>query len=356
MGTNPFAQARAPRDERTYAAARERWAQVAKPVGSLGYLEEAISRICALEGTLDISLAHKCMAVVCADNGVVAQGVSASTAEVTRIVARNVAEGTSSINRMCAVANVDVFAYDLGMIEPLDHPKMDNRRICAATADISSGPAMERAQALRAIETGIEIACELKGAGYEVIGTGEVGIGNTTTSTAVASLLLGKDPRDLSGAGAGLDEAGRSHKADIIERAIRVNAPDPSDPIDVLAKVGGLDLCCLAGICLGAAQAKIPVVLDGIISGAAALAAFRMDTTSVNAMIPSHLSEEPAASFILDSLGLVPVIHAGMRLGEGTGASAMMPLLDMALAVFQTAATFESSGIRLNDYDPKALT
>ena len=331
-------------------AARRHWDAIAKPQGSLGVLEDDVVRICALTGTLAPSIERRCVVVLCADNGVIARGVSSSGPEVSRLVAENVARGRSSVNLMARTAGIDVVACDLGLFEPSDEDGLRDLRIMAGTHDICTGPAMSHEQAREAVLVGMRLADELADAGFSLICTGEVGIANTTTATAVACALTGARPAAVCGRGAGLTDDGLARKVAVIERALEVNAPDARDGLDVLAKVGGLDICGMCGLFLGGAKRRVPVVVDGLISAAAAACAQAICPSSVDAMLASHRSSEPAQALLLDRLGLTPAIDAGMRLGEGTGACALVPLLDMAISVFTGAATLEGSDIV--SYDP----
>lgn len=325
-------------------AAIAKWNAVAKPIGGLGVLEGDIARIAALTGSADVSLARRAVVVLCADNGVVQQGVSQCGPEVTTAVAANLALGRSSASRMAAVAGADVLAVDMGMFEPPEVPNLMDFSVAPGTGDICYGPAMTRAQAMRAIETGIKLAEALKANGYDVIASGEMGIGNTTTSSAMASVLLGMPVEAVTGRGAGLDDEGLDRKVRVIKRAIQVNDPDPADALDVLAKLGGFDIAGLVGLFIGGAIHRIPVVVDGFISAVAAYTAALLCPNCACALIASHASSEPAAKRLLDELGLKPAIQAGMHLGEGTGAIALLPLLDQALALYD-GTTFAASGI-----------
>lgn len=330
-------------DEAARAACKARWDAVAKPLGSLGLLETAVQRIAALTGNADISLAQRTVLVLCADNGVVREGVTQTDSSVTRQVAQSLALGTSSVCRMAAVARCSVVPVDMGMLAPV--AGVLDRRVRAGTGDIAKEPAMTRAQAEEAIRTGIDLARMQKAAGAQIIATGEMGIGNTTTSAAVAGVLLGIDPAAEAGRGAGLSDAGLARKRAALRRAVAVNRPDPADPLGVLAAVGGLDLAGLCGVFLGCALARLPVVVDGCISATAALAAVRLCPRAVVAMLASHLPDEPIGAPLLRALGLEPPLHAGLRLGEGTGAVSLLPLLDMALAVYNTAGSFDDIGV-----------
>lgn len=326
-------------------AARVWWDRLAKPLGGLGLLEDAIVRVAALTGSADVTLERRALLVLCSDNGVVAQGVSQSDSGVTATVARALAEGRSTVCHMARVAHCPVVPVDMGILDFTPAPGVRNCRIRNGTADITRGPAMSREECQRAIWTGVRLVEELAGQGIAIIATGEMGIGNTTTSSAVASVLLSQSPACVTGRGAGLSDAGLTRKVAAIERAIAVNRPDAADPVDVLAKVGGLDLAGLCGIFLGGARYRVPVLVDGVISATAALCALRLCPAAGGAMLASHVSAEPAGRLLLDALELEPLITAGMHLGEGTGAVAALPLLDMALAVYHGGNTFDRMGM-----------
>lgn len=332
-------------EEAARAACRAHWDAVAKPLGSLGLLEADIQKIAALTGSPDVRLSRRAVLVLCADNGVVREGVTQTDSGVTRQVARSLAAGTSSVCRMAAQAGCAVVPADLGMLEPAGVPGVLDRRVRAGTGNIAQGPAMTRAEAQQAIQAGIGLARMQKAAGVQILATGEMGIGNTTTSAAVAGVLLGLDAGETVGRGAGLSDAGLSRKRAAVRRAVAVNRPDPADPLDVLAKVGGLDIAGLCGVFLGAALERVPALIDGCISAAAALVAARLCPRARAAMLASHLPAEPTGAPLLHALGLQPLLCAGLRLGEGTGAVAALPLLDMALAVYHGAGSFHDVGV-----------
>ncbi len=335
-----------PVDESACAACKARWNNIAKPLGSLGKLETVLSQIAAITGSTNIHIEKKCVLVFCADNGVLAQGVAQSTHDVTTAIARSLAAGTASVNAMAAAAGADVFPIDVGMVDEVT--EIPSYRIAAGTADMTQGPAMLREQAVQAIRTGMELVREKKAAGYQVIATGEAGIGNTTTAAAIASVLLSLPVEEVTGRGSGLSDAGLLRKQNAIRRAIARNSPDRGDPIDVLAKVGGFDIAAMCGAFLGGAMYRVPVVIDGLISSVAALCAARLCPAVRGYLIPSHLTAEPAGIRIMEELSLDPLLHGELRLGEGTGAVALFPMLDMAAAVYHNAATF--GGIRVEAY------
>ena len=325
--------------------AQRRWDSIAHPLNSLGLLERDIVHIAGITGSADMDLSKKAVVVMCADNGVVAQGVTQTGQDVTAIVTENMSTGDTSVCRMAAAAGAEVIPVDIGVARPVAGERIRQCNVRRGTADMTQGPAMTREEAVQAVETGIELVRELKDKGYGLIGTGEMGIGNTTTSSAIASVLLGKDPAEVTGRGAGLTSEGLERKIRAIETAIQVNKPNPADPLDVLSKVGGLDLAGLCGVFLGGAACRIPVLVDGFISSAAALTAARLCPAAVDYMLGSHASNEPAGRMVLEELGLKPFLYANMCLGEGTGAAAVMPLLDMALAVYDGMTTFADEQI-----------
>ncbi len=334
-----------PADQTAAQAAQARWDAIAKPLGSLGALEDAVVRMAAMTGTPNVDLSKRAVVVMCADNGVVAQGVTQTGQEVTAIVAENMSSGDTSVCAMARAARAEVVPVDIGVATPLTGERIVQKNIRRGTADMTQGPAMTREEAERAVLTGVEIAQALCGQGVRLLATGEMGIGNTTSSSAVAAVFLDKEPVVMTGRGAGLSSEGLQRKIHAIETAIQVNKPNAQDPLDVVSKVGGLDLAGLAGVFLGGALCRVPVLVDGFISSVAALIAARICPTCKDYMLGSHASDEPASKLVLAELGLKPFLYAGMRLGEGTGAVAVMPLLDMGLAVYWEMTTFEAADI-----------
>ncbi len=325
-----------------YRAARQHWDTLAKPLGSLGVLEENVTKIAALSGKRQ--LLRRTLLVFCSDNGVVAQGISQSDASVTTAVAAALGRGDSTVNFMAKTANCTVLPVDIGMLEPTP-PGVQTEKRMPGTHDITLGPAMTRKMCIQTIETGFRLAEAQIKTGADILLLGEMGIGNTTTSAAVASVLLHQSPEILTGRGAGLSNDGLQRKIRVIDRAVQVNQPNPEDPIDVLRKIGGLDLAALCGVCLGGARYQVPVLLDGVITNTAALCAVRLCPAVQGALIASHVSQEPAAKLLLDALELQPCISAGLHLGEGSGAVLALPLLDQALAVYNSGHTFDALGI-----------
>ena len=334
-----------PADQEAMGRAKARWDSIAKPLGSLGLLEDAVIRVAGMTGSPDVDLSRRAVVVMCADNGVVARGVTQTGQEVTAIVAENMSSGDTSVCAMARAANAQVVPVDVGVARPLTGERVVQRNIRRGTADMTLGPAMTRSEAERAVLVGVEAAQGLCARGINLLATGEMGIGNTTTSSAIAAVLLDRPVEDMTGRGAGLSSEGLQRKIAAIRTAVSVNRPDPADVLDVLHKVGGLDIAGLAGVFLGGALCRVPVLVDGFISSVAALAAARLCPACKDYMLGSHASEEPASKLVLSALGLRPFLYAGMRLGEGTGAVAVMPLLDMGLAVYREMATFEDTNI-----------
>ena len=334
-----------PADQEAMRRAKARWDSIAKPLGSLGALEDAVIRIAGMTGSPDVDISKRAVVVMCADNGVVAEGVTQTGQEVTAIVAENMSTGDTSVCAMSRAAGAEVVPVDIGTVTPLKGARIRQKCVRRGTANMTQGPAMSREEAVQAILAGVEIAQELRGQGVNLLATGEMGIGNTTTSSALAAVLLNRPVEDMTGRGAGLSSEGLQRKIRAIETAVRVNRPDPGDVLDVLHKVGGLDIAGLAGVFLGGALCRTPVLVDGFISSVAALVAARLCPQCKDYMLGSHASEEPASKLVLSELGLRPFLYAGMRLGEGTGAVAVMPLLDMGLAVYREMTTFEDTNI-----------
>lgn len=334
-----------PLDQRAMEEAQRRWDSIAHPLNSLGLLERDIVRIAGITGSADMDLSKKAVVVMCADNGVVAQGVTQTGQDVTAIVTENMSKGDTSVCCMSRVAGAEVIPVDIGVAKPVTGARIRQKCVRRGTADMTQGPAMTREEAAQAVMTGLELVGELKEAGYRILATGEMGIGNTTTSSAIVSVLLGKEAAEVTGRGAGLSTEGYQKKIAAVERAIALNRPDPADGLDVLHKVGGLDIAGLAGVFLGGAVHHIPVLVDGFISSAAALTAAAICPACRDYMLGSHASNEPAGRMVLEALGLRPFLFAEMCLGEGTGAVAVMPLLEMGAAVYRGMCTFEATDI-----------
>lgn len=329
-----------PASQEAISQAWNHWNNLALPLHSLGRLQDTVVRIAGMTGSPQVELKKKALVVMCADNGVVEEGVTQSGQEVTLIVSENFLQEKATASILCRQAGADIFPVDIGIASD---SKIIPRKIAYGTKNMAKEPAMTRIEAKKALEVGISMAEELKEKGYGIIATGEMGIGNTTTSSAITSVLLQVDPEEVTGRGAGLSSEGLEKKVSVIRKAIALHQPDREDILDVLSKVGGLDIAGMAGVFLGGAALGIPVVADGFISCVAALCAVRMCPAVRDYIITSHKSKEPAANMILEALDIPVFLDCDMCLGEGSGAVAIYPLLDMALAVYNGMTTFAAN-------------
>ncbi|WP_455190275.1 nicotinate-nucleotide--dimethylbenzimidazole phosphoribosyltransferase [Eubacterium ramulus] len=332
-----------PVDAAAMAAAKQHWDGLGKPLGSLGRLEKALIQIAGIQRTGDVHIDRKALVIMCADNGVVEEGVTQCGQEVTATVAENFLDEKSCVAIMCRRAGTKICPVDIGMA--VDTPRVEKRKIAYGTKNMAKEPAMTREQAVAAIEVGIAKAEELHAQGYEMLATGEMGIGNTTTSSAMTAVYLGLDVETVTGRGAGLSSYGLQRKIHAIKQAIAVNQPDPENPLDVLAKVGGLDIAGMCGLFLGGAAQQMPVVMDGFISQVAALTAVRLVPECADYILASHVSEEPGANILLKALEKDAFLTCGMRLGEGSGAVALFPILDFASDIYHKMSTFVQADI-----------
>lgn len=332
-----------PLDEEKMNIAKKRWDNIAKPLHSLGKMEDIITQIVGITGQERVDISRKVLVAMCADNGVVEEGVTQTGQEVTAIVADNFVKETTTACVMCHQCGVDIMPVDVGMAT--DTTARRDFKVAYGTRNMTKGPAMTREEAVKAIEAGINVARELKEKGYRMLATGEMGIGNTTTSSAVASVLLKQPVEAMTGRGAGLTSEGLVRKINAIKKAIEVNQPDSRDAVDVLAKVGGFDIGGMAGVFLGGAALRMPVLMDGFISCVSALIAKMICPQSADYMIASHVSKEPAAHLILEYMGKQPILYADMCLGEGTGAIALCPFIDMGATLYNTLSTFEDINV-----------
>ncbi len=328
-------------DQKSMEEARAHWMTVAKPLFSLGKLEDTVIKMAGIKGTADVTLGKKGLIIMCADNGVVEEGVTQTGQDVTAAVADNFTKGNTSVCIMSKVAGVDLFPIDIGMAVDVASVSDPEKKVMYGTKNFRKEKAMTKEQALQAIELGIRTVESCVENGYGILATGEMGIGNTTTSSAVASVLLNRPVEEVTGRGAGLTSEGLARKIQVIAEAIEMHQPDPEDVIDVLSKVGGLDIAGLTGVFLGGAIYHVPIIVDGFISAVAALCAVRIKKEVEDYLIPSHVSKEPAGSMLLEALSLSPLIHCNMCLGEGTGAVAVIPLIEMGLRVYREMATFD---------------
>ena len=337
-----------PVDQKAKEDAKEHWDGLGKPLGSLGRLEDVIIQIAGIQRTPQIHIENKALVIMCADNGVVEEGVTQCGQEVTASVAENFLDEKSCVAIMCKRAGAGIFPVDIGMA--VDTPRVEKRKIAYGTKNMTKEPAMTRAQAVAAIEAGIAKAQELKNLGYELLATGEMGIGNTTTSSAMTAVFLGMEPEMVTGRGAGLSGDGLKRKVQAIRRAIFLHEPDASDPLDVLSKVGGFDIAGMCGLFLGGAALQMPVIMDGFISQVAALTAVRLVPECADYILASHVSQEPGADILLHALQKEAFLTCEMRLGEGSGAVAIFPLLDFASDIYHKMSTFAQ--IEVEAYQP----
>lgn len=332
-------------DKEAQEQARRHQDTLIKPMGSLGMLEDVAVKISGITGEIMPWLEKKAVITMAGDHGVAREGVSAASQDVTPQMVRGFLDGGAAINVLTRHAGARVVCVDMGIVKTVDDPRLVVRRIGPGTNNIAEGPAMTREQARAAVEAGIEIAAEEVRGGTRLLATGDMGIGNTTPSTAILAAFTGFPVPLLTGKGTGLNPSGVQRKIRLIEKALAVNSPDPRDGLDVLTKVGGFEIGGLAGVILGAAASRVPVVIDGFISGAAAMIARSLAPRSVDYMIASHLSEEPGHRTMLTWLGIEPMLHMRMRLGEGTGAALAFTMIDAALKIVREMATFEEAGV-----------
>ena len=333
-------------DPAVAAQARRRLDALTKPPGSLGRLEDLALQLSAITGRCPPRIAHPVIFTLAADHGVAVEGVSAYPQVVTAQMVANFLRGGAAVNALAREAGARVVVADLGVASPLPaHPDLARAAVAPGTGNMARGPAMSRAQALEAIERGAALVDGAAARGLDLVGTGEMGIANTTAASAITAALTGARPEEVTGPGTGLDAAGRARKAAVIARALAVNRPDPADPLDVLAKVGGFEIAGLAGVILAGAARRCPVLLDGFIAGAAALVAVGLAPAAREYLIASHRSPEPGHPHALAALGLAPYLDLDLRLGEGTGAALCVGLARAAARVLAEMATFESAGV-----------
>ena len=333
-------------DENAMAAARQRQSQLTKSAGSLGRLEQLSVRLAGMTGQAIPEIDRKAVVVMAADHGVTQEGVSAYPSEVTAQMVANFLAGGAAINALARQVGARVAVIDMGVAVDLEpHPDLTVRKIAAGTANMAKGPAMSREQAIKAIEIGREVMRGLAEENVQLVGTGEMGIGNTTSSSAITAAITGANVHEVVGRGTGIDDDGLARKRSAVRRALETNRPDSGDPIDVLAKVGGFEIGGLTGLILEAASLRVPVVLDGFITGAAALLAAELEPGSRDYMIAAHQSVERGHAIILSHLGLEPLMRLELRLGEGSGAALAMHTLEAAVRTLDEMATFESAGV-----------
>ena len=329
-------------DGNAMAAARERQAQLAKPPGSLGRLEALSVQLAGITGNVHNTIEKKHLLVFAADNGVVEEGVSSAPQNVTLMQTINLTRHKTGASTLCRHFGCDITVCDVGVNADIRDPKVLDRKVANGTQNIARGPAMTREQAIQAILTGMELA---RNTDADVIGIGEMGIGNTTTSSAVLSVLLDADVNTVTGRGGGITDQSFLKKKQVIQTAIALNCPDKSDVIDVLAKVGGFDIAAMCGAFIGCAATRRPAVIDGFISAVAALCAYKLCSNAVHYFIPIHASYEIGYQLAMDAMGLEPLFLLGMRLGEGSGCPLAFEVLGAACAIINDMATFDQAGI-----------
>jgi len=326
-------------------AAQQHSDQLTKPPGSLGKLEHTASQLAAITGELWPDLSKRTVIIMAGDHGVCDEGISAFPQSVTPQMVHNFLQGGAAVNVLARAAQADVVCVDIGVAAELAHEQLVSRKVMYGTRNMAQGAAMTREQAIEGIAVGIELVEKLHASGSRMFATGEMGIGNTTPSAAIVAVMTGISAEQAAGRGTGISDHMLMHKISVIEQAIRVNEPDRNDPLDVLSKVGGIEIAGLVGVILGAAKLRCPVVLDGYISTAAALIAAALAGASKGYMIASHQSQEQGHVFALSALDLSPCIQLDLRVGEGTGAVLSFHFIDAALKLMQEMATFSSAGI-----------
>jgi nicotinate-nucleotide--dimethylbenzimidazole phosphoribosyltransferase len=330
------------------AAETTAWArldELTKPPRSLGRLEEIAARVARIQNTDHPTVARKAILLMAGDHGVVAEGVSSFPQEVTWQMVANISAGGAAISQLAASVGSEVRVYDVGVARDVELPGVELRKVAYGTANMALGPAMTREQCARAVLVGVEAAREAAQEGVLLLGTGEMGIGNSTAAAALTAVFTGADPEAVVGRGTGLDDAGVAHKADVIRNAFVANRITELDTLGVLSAVGGLEIAALAGVVIGAAEEGVCVVSDGFISGAATLAAVALCPNARDYVFPSHLSVEPGHRVVLDALGFEPVLELDMRLGEGTGAALAMGIIDASCRMMSGMATFAEAGV-----------
>ena len=331
-----------PLDEAAMAKARERQAQLAKPPGSLGRLEDLSVQLAGITGQVHNKMEKKHLLVFAADNGVVAEGVSSAPQSVTLSQTINLTRAKTGASTLCKHFGCGITVCDVGVNAQIKDPKVLNRKIAFGTQNIVNGPAMTREQAVQAVMTGAELAMSTKA---DVLGIGEMGIGNTTTSSAILSVLLDADVDAVTGRGGGITDDSFRKKKEVIHTAIAINQPDKNDAVDVLSKVGGFDIAAMCGAFLGAAASHRPVVIDGFISAVAALCAYQLCPNAVQYFVPSHASYEIGYKLAMEAMNLQPLFLLGMRLGEGSGCPLAFEILDAACSIINDMATFDQAGL-----------
>jgi nicotinate-nucleotide--dimethylbenzimidazole phosphoribosyltransferase len=338
-----------PLDSVAMQKAVDRLNNLTKPIGSLGVLEDLVIQLAGITGDIMPQVKNKMVIVMAGDHGVVEEGVSSAPQSVTPQMVYNFLNGGAGINVLARCAGAQVKVVDVGVADPtLKNANLISRKVRLGTANMAKGPAMSREEALQAIKIGVEVAEGEIDQGINLLATGEMGIGNTTPSSAILAVYCDASLSMIVGPGVGLNDEGVLRKIKAIETALMVNKPDPDDPIDVLSKVGGLEIAGMTGLILGSAARKVPIVIDGFISGAAALIAYKIAPQVKDYIIASHLSEEPGHKLVLEAIGMEPMLRMRMRLGEGTGAALAFNIIEAATRIMSEMATFEEAGVIMN--------
>ena len=332
-------------DRAAYLEAKAHWDSIAKPLGSFGVLEEMIQKIAAIQGAANVDISRRAAVIFCADHGIVAEGVTQCGSDVTAVCAKAIAEGRSNVNAIANAYQADVSAVDVGMNSDADSEKIIRRKTTYGTRNFTKESAMTEEQMTAAITAGMDTVRDLKADGTQIIVSGEMGIGNTTPASAIASVLLGLPPEAVTGRGSGLSDEGMQRKIVTIQKGIALHQPSADRPLHLLQTLGGLEIAAMTGLFLGGAVYHVPIVIDGVISAASAAIAYQINPLCADFMLASHCSGEPSASGLLQMMHLKAVIDAGLRLGEGTGGLLLLPLLDGALALYRHAHTFDEEQI-----------
>lgn len=334
-----------PTDKKYAELAQKHWDSIAKPLRSFGWLEVFWNRIAAVQKTEFPDISERAVVVMCADNGVVAEGVTQTDRSVTAVCTEAIACGRSNINVLADTFGAKVYAVDIGVAQELTCEKVISRKIAFGSDNIAAGPAMSKDNVKKAVSVGMDMVRELSEKGVKLIVTGEMGIGNTTPTSAISSVLLGLPPEKVTGRGAGLTSEGLLRKVEVIRRAIAVNSPYSDAPTELISKLGSFEIAGMTGLFLGGAVYGVTVIIDGVISAVSAVLASIFSPESVDYMLAGHVSAEPSGKLLLERLGLHAIIDGGLRLGEGTGGILLLPLLDGAASIYNRSHHFDGAGI-----------
>ncbi len=322
-----------------------KWDGLVKPLGSLGTLEELSIKIASITNEEKNNIDKKAIVVMASDNGILEEGVSGSPQEFTSLLTKSMVKGITGVATLAKFTNTDIITVDIGLNSNYTHQNLISRKIAYGTKNFIKEPAMTYQEAIKSIEIGIEIGDKLYSEGYQILGTGELGMGNTTTSTAVFAILSELDIELICGKGSGMDEEQYENKKNLILKGLKMHKPNKADPIDIISKVGGFDIGGICGLFLSGAKNKIPVVIDGFISSVGALCAIKLNPLVKNYIIPSHLSQEPGAKYVFKELGLSPMMDLKMRLGEGSGCPLAFQIIEAALYTQEMMGSFEEASI-----------